>query len=72
MLLPVGDVEVVGLSSYTGCSLRLRAGLGLHNHRRVPRGQFSLEAVFWIMALFSFMTLVISVIIPRVIEEKPQ
>jgi MFS family permease len=31
---------------------------------------FSLEAVFWIMALFSFMTLIISVIIPRVIEEK--
>ena len=31
---------------------------------------FSLEAVFWIMALFSFMALVISVIIPRVVEEK--
>jgi MFS family permease len=31
---------------------------------------FSLEAVFWIMALFSFMTLIISVVIPRVIEEK--
>jgi len=31
---------------------------------------FSLEAVFWIMALFSFMTLIISVIIPKVVKER--
>ncbi|UCH56853.1 MAG: MFS transporter [Candidatus Bathyarchaeota archaeon] len=31
---------------------------------------FSLEAVFWIMALFSFMTLVISLVIPRVVKDR--
>ena len=31
---------------------------------------FSLEAVFWIMALFSFMTLVISLVIPRIVKDR--
>ena len=33
---------------------------------------FSLEAVFWIMALFSFMTLIISILIPRMVKERPR